>query len=82
AQTFTVPQGSDVSLRVTGGTGEETLSYVDPNGNDRAIEPAAPKAAPPDAGQTAPKVRQFTGKLNTDGKLTLKSGENDLGHWA
>ncbi|WP_296746386.1 TIGR02302 family protein [Mesorhizobium sp.] len=82
AQTFTVPQGSDVSLRVTGGTGEETLSYVDPNGNDRTIEPAAPKTPLPDAGQAAPKVRQFSGKLNTDGKLTLKSGENDLGHWA
>ena len=82
AETFTVPQGSDVSLRVTGGTGEETLSYTDANGNDRAIEPALPKTSTPAASQAAPKVRQFTGKLNTNGKLALKSGENDLGHWA
>ncbi|MEZ2333158.1 TIGR02302 family protein [Mesorhizobium sp. RCC_202] len=81
AQTFSVPQGSDVSLRVTGGTGEETLSYAEIDGNARAIDPAAPKGPAP-ASQTAPKLRQFTGKLNTNGTLTLKSGEQDLGHWA
>ncbi len=81
AQTFTVPQGSDVSLRVTGGTGEETLSYADADGNARAIDPAAPKSPAP-ASQTASKLRQFTGKLNTNGTLTLKSGEDNLGHWA
>ncbi|MDX8455476.1 TIGR02302 family protein [Mesorhizobium sp. VK9D] len=82
-QTFSVPQGSDVSLRVTGGSGEETLSYADAGGNARAIEPAAPKTAAPAASQTAaPKVRQFSGKLTTNGTLTLKSAESDLGHWA
>ena len=81
AQTFSVPQGSDVSLRVTGGTGEETLSYADADGNARAIDPAAPKSPAP-ASQTASKLRQFTGKLNTNGTLTLKSGEDNLGHWA
>ncbi|PBC06210.1 TIGR02302 family protein [Mesorhizobium sp. WSM3860] len=86
AQVFSVPQGSDVSLRVTGGSGEETLSYADANGNDRAIEPAAPKGATPAAAQPGSpaglKVRQFSGKLNTNGTLRLKSGEDDLGHWA
>ncbi|MDX8442609.1 TIGR02302 family protein [Mesorhizobium australafricanum] len=82
-QTFSVPQGSDISLRVTGGSGEETLSYADAGGNARAIEPAAPKAAAPAASQTAsPKVRQFSGKLTANGTLTLKSAESDLGHWA
>ncbi|WP_292253811.1 DUF4175 family protein, partial [Mesorhizobium sp.] len=57
-QTFSVPQGSDVSLRVTGSSGEETLSYADQDGNARAIEPAAPKGPAP-ASQAAPKVRQF-----------------------
>ncbi len=28
------------------------------------------------------KVRQFAGKLTADGTLTLKSGEDELGHWA
>ncbi|RUV43045.1 TIGR02302 family protein [Mesorhizobium sp. M1A.T.Ca.IN.004.03.1.1] len=86
AQVFSVPEGSDVSLRVTGGTGEETLSYADANGNDRAIEPVAPKGATPAAAQPGSpaglKVRQFSGKLNTNGTLRLKSGEDDLGHWA
>ena len=68
--------------RVTGGSGEETLNYADKNGNARALEPAASKTSQPAAGQTAPKVRQFSGKLDTDGTLTLKSGEDDLGHWA
>ena len=81
-QTFSVPQGSDVSLRVTGGSGEETLSYADVGGNARAIEPEAPKGDAPAAVQTAPKVRQFSGKLNTNVTLTLKSGDNDLGRWA
>ncbi|TKB16146.1 MAG: TIGR02302 family protein [Mesorhizobium sp.] len=88
AQTFSIPQGSDVSLRVTGGSGEETLNYADVSGNARAIEPAVPKGVTPAAAQPAPpaaaqlKVRQFSGKLSTDGVLTLKSGEDDLGHWA
>ncbi|ANT48534.1 TIGR02302 family protein [Mesorhizobium amorphae] len=82
AATFTVPQGSDVSLRVTGGSGEETLAYADKDGNARAIDPAGSPAATPVANTVAPKVRQFTGKLTSDGTLTLKSGEDDLGHWA
>ncbi|RWM10144.1 MAG: TIGR02302 family protein [Mesorhizobium sp.] len=80
-QTFSVPQGSDVSLRVTGGSGEETLSYADAGGNARAIEPTPPKGPVP-ASQAAPKVRQFSGKLDSNGTLTLRSAESDLGQWA
>jgi len=83
---FTVPEGSDVSLRVTGGSGEETLAYADKDGNARAIDPAGPQAAAnakPAASAAAPStVRQFTGKLTGDGTLTLKSGEDELGRWA
>lgn len=83
--TFTVPEGSDVSLRVTGGSGEETLGYADKNGNSRAIDPAGPQAAtakPAASPATPSKVRQFTGKLTGDGTLTLTSGEDQLGRWA
>ncbi|RUZ73561.1 DUF4175 family protein, partial [Mesorhizobium sp. M7A.F.Ca.US.006.01.1.1] len=81
--TFTVPEGSDVSLRVTGGSGEETLGYADKNGNARAIDPAGPQAAKPAASPATPsKVRQFTSKLTGDGTLTLTSGEDQLGRWA
>ncbi|MER9297982.1 TIGR02302 family protein [Mesorhizobium sp. M0621] len=84
--TFTVPEGSDVSLRVTGGSGEETLDYADKNGNSRAIDPAGPQAAatakPAASPTTTSKIRQFTGKLTGDGTLTLTSGEDQLGRWA
>ena len=39
---FTVPEGSDVALRVTGGSGEETLSFSDASGNVRDIAANAP----------------------------------------
>ncbi|BAB50385.1 TIGR02302 family protein [Mesorhizobium japonicum] len=88
--TFHVPEGSDVSLRVTGGSGEETLAYADKDGNARVVNPAGPQAASakPAASPAAPapaspsKVRQFTSKLTGDGTLTLKSGEDQLGRWA
>ncbi|TPM37884.1 TIGR02302 family protein [Mesorhizobium sp. B2-3-4] len=83
--TFTIPEGSDVSLRVTGGSGEETLAYADKDGNARAIDPAPPQAATakPGTAPTAPvRIRQFTGKLTGDGILTLKSGDDELGRWA
>jgi uncharacterized protein (TIGR02302 family) len=84
--TFHVPEGSDVSLRVTGGSGEEMLAYADKDGNERAIYPTAPQAAatakPAAAPATPSRVRQFTGKLTGDGTLTLKSGEENLGRWA
>jgi uncharacterized protein (TIGR02302 family) len=89
AATITVPIGSDVSLRVTGGSGEETLAYVDNSGNSRAIDPSGdPAASPADdakpamAGTAPSKVRQFAGKLSANGTLTLKSAEDELGHWA
>lgn len=86
--TFHVPEGSDVSLRVTGGSGEETLAYADKDGNARAIDPASPQAAAKPAASPAvssaspSKVRQFASKLTGDGTLTLKSGEDQLGRWA
>ncbi|MER9894364.1 TIGR02302 family protein [Mesorhizobium sp. M0119] len=83
APTFTVPEGSDVSLRVTGGSGEETLSYADTGGNSRAIDPTGPQAAKTEASPATPStVRQFSGKLTADGMLTLQSGDGELGRWA
>lgn len=76
---FTVPTGSEVALRVAGGTGEETLSYTDASGNSRDIAPKAPASAaqPGEAGAT----RQFAGKLEDDGTLSLKSGLSALDSW-
>ena len=88
---FTVPENSELTLRVTGGSGEETLAFTDAAGNAREIEPqgaseganggsasADPAAAAP-AGATG--VRQFAGKLTTNGVLTLRSGDRDISAW-
>jgi uncharacterized protein (TIGR02302 family) len=80
---FTVPTGSDVSLRVTGGAGDETLSYTEASGNEREIAANAPvAAAKAQANGAQAATRQFAGKLTTDGTLTLKSGDQDVQSWA
>ncbi|RLP23947.1 TIGR02302 family protein [Mesorhizobium sp. YM1C-6-2] len=88
--TFTVPENSELSLRVTGGSGEETLAFTDAAGNTRDIAPQGAPAgqdneaadAEPAAAPTATTgLRQFTGKLTTDGVLTLKSGDRDISSW-
>lgn len=85
ATVFTVPSGSEVALRVTGGSGDETLSYTEASGNVRDIEanaaPTADQSKPATAGlQTA--SRQFAGKLTADGMLELKSGDSGIRSWS
>lgn len=82
--TFTVPQGSDVTVRITGGANDETVVYAETNGNSREIKPDAPAKTDTAANGPAPAnaVHQFNGKLITDGALVLKSGNDELGRWA
>lgn len=89
APVFTVPAGSDVALRVTGGSGEETLSYADTSGAEREITAAAPSAqaaaqpARPAFPTGSPATtRQFADKLTADGMLTLRSGGADVESWS
>lgn len=83
--TFTVPQGSDVTVRITGGADDETVVYDEASGNSRDIKPDAPAKAD-DAAPSNPAptngARQFNGKLITDGVLVLKSANDELGRWA
>jgi uncharacterized protein (TIGR02302 family) len=83
AQTlFSVPEGSDFALRITGGTGAETMAFMDAagtaaiaaEGETAAADPKAPPAAPAAA-------RQFGGKLTREGVLSLLSGEETLRSW-
>ncbi|MEP9387801.1 TIGR02302 family protein [Mesorhizobium sp. KR9-304] len=85
---FTVPENSELSLRVTGGSGEETLVFTDAAGNTRDIEPQGvttssevAAAVPAPAATLATGARQFAGKLTTDGTLSLKSGDRQLSTW-
>jgi uncharacterized protein (TIGR02302 family) len=82
----TVPQGSDLSLRITGGSGTETLSFVDAAGNTRDLQPGSPLAKSADASSAPVPVAtggslQFASKLEADGRLVLKSGETVLDDW-
>ena len=79
-----VPEGSELSLRVTGGAGDETLVFTDAAGVARDIAPMGQKAdpaAPVTSGPVAT-VRQFSEKLVAEGRLTLKSGDDALNSWA
>ncbi|WP_353644528.1 TIGR02302 family protein [Mesorhizobium sp. WSM2239] len=82
----TVPEGSDLTLRVTGGPGDEALIFTDAVGNVREIAPAGAPAAdapkPAAAGVNAGAPRQFAAKLASDGVLALRSGEDELESWA
>ena len=88
----TVPEDSELSLRVTGGSGEETLVFTDAAGTTQDIEPQgvpgstngesanADPAIPAPTG--AARVRQFSSKLTGDGTLQLKSGDRELSTWS
>jgi uncharacterized protein (TIGR02302 family) len=81
AAAFTVPQGSAVALRVTGGTGEEMLSYRDADDHVRVIDPEAPATKQTAAPASPAAARQFAGTLDADGELTLTASESELGRW-
>lgn len=72
-QVFTVPAGSDFAVRVTGGSGSETLSLTDSAGETAVDAASAP------AGAAA--ARQFAGKLARDGLLMLRGGDTELRRW-
>ena len=82
ARVVTVPAGSVVTLRVTGCSGEETLSLTGADGLTRDIEPATGADAPAQAQAKPSTARQFAGTLERDGLLALRSGERELKSWA
>jgi len=82
--TFSVPENSELSLRVTGGAGDETLVFTDASGGTRDIEP---QGITSDAGAAAAPAgvagaRQFAGRLTVDGTLALKSGDREIAGWS
>jgi uncharacterized protein (TIGR02302 family) len=76
-----VPAGSAVEVRVAGGTGDETLSWLEAG----AEEPVAVEAAEEDAPRRparAAATRRFAATLDGDGLLALDSGAGALRSWA
>lgn len=83
-QSFAVPASSVVALRVTGGASDETLVFTDASGAVREIPLEGTPAdadAPTPANSSAAAVRQFAGKVDVDGTLSLRSGDDELASW-
>jgi uncharacterized protein (TIGR02302 family) len=86
---FTVPEGSDVALRMTGGAGDEQLVFAGKDGTTRDIAlsdtaTSAPASETPSTLNIPAAPRQFEGKLTADGVLALRSGEggeNQVDSW-
>lgn len=72
-QAFTVPQNSAIAVRVSGGSGEETLSIDDGREAVRDIEP--------EAGEGDGAMRRFSTLLASDGTVTLSGGASALRQW-
>lgn len=69
---FTVPSGSTLALRITGGSGSEGLDYMDAHTGDvETIEAGASQAG----------ASQFEAVLTDDGLLRLKEDESELRSW-
>ena len=81
APVLTVPQGSDVVVRVHGGSGEERLVFTDTAGLAREMPPAATTGDDKPAAATSPS-RKFAGKLEADGILALTTGKAEVESWA
>ncbi|MFN3765345.1 MAG: TIGR02302 family protein, partial [Aliihoeflea sp.] len=84
---FTVPEGSVVAVRVTGGSGDERLSYLDAHtAEETAFEPATPTAPATASSRAgaAQTVSQFSGPLSADGLLSLRRGDDgeEITNWS
>lgn len=77
---FRVPAGSVVAVRVSGGTGEETLTWLDADSGEAAAIAAEEATEPGRSGGLS--ARQFSGTLSGDGMLTLGSQGAELQRWA
>src|SRR5690606_10282899 len=77
-----VPAGSTIAVRVAGGTGSETLSFLDAGSGEQSPVGAPDGDDAPASAQETGRSRQFAGTLDSDGMLMLHSGETELRRWA
>ncbi|MFC5586206.1 TIGR02302 family protein [Nitratireductor kimnyeongensis] len=76
---FTVPQGSMLALRVTGGSGSETLSYLTADDTESEIAPEG--ASQSEALSVDTSAQRFAATLTEDGKLRLKRDGQEIDGW-
>lgn len=76
---FTIPAGSELTLRVIGGSGAEIPVLQDGAGNETPVETISVNGKP---AQTARQSwRQFHSVLQHDGVLQLRDGETEIRSW-
>lgn len=76
---FTVPTGSELTLRVIGGSGDEVPVFQGSGGDETPVETVADDDKP---GRTARQSwRQFRTVLSQDGVLQLRDGESEIRSW-
>lgn len=69
---FTVPAGSQLAVRVTGGSGSEALDYMDAHSGE---------VSRVDASAAQPASSQFDMPLSVDGLLTLREVDQEIRSW-
>lgn len=82
---FTVPEGSKVIVRITGGSGGEVLAFTADGAKEPApiaAEDAKPGSALPRPGESAATTRQFTTVLEGGGLLALTSEGTPVDGWS
>jgi uncharacterized protein (TIGR02302 family) len=83
---FRIPENSQLALRVTGGSGKETLDFIDAAGNARDIpakkagEGGKAKASDVSGGAAA-KISEFAAALTKNGAISLKSDGSEMRRW-
>jgi len=69
---FTVPAGSQLAVRVTGGSGAEAIDYMDAHSGDVSrVDPS----------MAQPASSQFDMALSADGLLTLHEADQEIRSW-
>lgn len=78
---FSVPEGSVITVRVSGGSGAEELAFIAADQSKALIEPKNPRPEPnSDAARAAP--LQFEYVLADDGSIELSNHAGTVDSWA
>ncbi len=79
-QAIRVPQGSIVAVQVSGGSGEEALTYTDAAGDTRVIAPEKTPTSETEAPSST--AQRFAHVLDRDGIVGLRDGGSEARHWS
>src|SRR5690606_5135376 len=70
------------AVRVSGGSGEESLAFVDSSGVEQPVEPGDDAVQEPVPSAQSGGALRFSHVLSADGTVILRSGGRELQNWA